>query len=414
MPTRQKQLTILHSSDWHLGRSLHGRKRYREQEAFLDWLAAALDEFQVDVLLVAGDIYDSGTPSNRAQELYYRFMHRAAASACRHVVIIAGNHDSASFLATSKDLLRVLDIHVVAGSGEDRRDEVLVLKDGLGNPELVVCAVPYLRERDLRLSISGESLSDKEANSREGIRRHYEEVVSIAEEQRKELGYNDLPLVLMGHLFVTGGQTIEGDGVRDLYVGTLAHTSSVVFPSSSTYVALGHLHVPQKIAGSCEIRYSGSPIPMGFGEAKQQKSVCLVSLTGANAQTNLVPVPVFQQLERIRGDSAAIVSRAEQLLERGESVWLEIVHDGHELLGDLRDRLEELTAESSLEVLRISSSRSQGQTLSGDREETLADLDPVEVFDLCLRKNEVPEEQRPDMERCYAEILHQLLQEGKV
>lgn len=91
-------MKILHTSDWHIGRSLYGRKRYEEFEAFLAWLAETIHQEQVDVLLVAGDVFDTSTPSNRAQELYYRFLCRVATSSCRHVVVIAGNHDSPSFL----------------------------------------------------------------------------------------------------------------------------------------------------------------------------------------------------------------------------------------------------------------------------------------------------------------------------
>jgi len=98
-------MKILHTSDWHIGRTLYGRKRYEEFEAFLVWLAGTIIQEQVDVLLVAGDVFDTSAPSNRAQELYYRFLCRIAASSCRHVVVTAGNHDSPSFLNAPRELL---------------------------------------------------------------------------------------------------------------------------------------------------------------------------------------------------------------------------------------------------------------------------------------------------------------------
>ena len=130
-------LKLLHTSDWHLGRALFGRKRYAEFEAFLDWLAETLERQGIDVLLVAGDVFDTGTPSNRAQELYYRFLCRVASSSCRHVVLIAGNHDSPTFLDAPRELLRALDVHVVGGAAEnqDPADEVLVLRGERGDPE---------------------------------------------------------------------------------------------------------------------------------------------------------------------------------------------------------------------------------------------------------------------------------------
>ena len=142
-------MNILHTY-WHLGRALCGRKRYEEFGAFLDWLAETIERQGIDVLLVAGDVFDNGAPSNRAQELYYRFLCRAAASSCRHVVVVAGNHDSPTFLDAPRSLLATLNVHVVGSAAEDPEDEVLVLRGRDGAPELIVCAVPYLRDRDVR------------------------------------------------------------------------------------------------------------------------------------------------------------------------------------------------------------------------------------------------------------------------
>src|SRR5690606_17321243 len=117
-------------------------KRYEEFEAFLDWLVATIEQRAVDAVLVAGDVFDTSTPSNRAQALYYRFLCRVAASRCRHVVVVAGNHDSPSFLDAPRELLRALDVHVVGQASEEPEHEVIVLNDAQGAPELIVCAVP--------------------------------------------------------------------------------------------------------------------------------------------------------------------------------------------------------------------------------------------------------------------------------
>jgi DNA repair protein SbcD/Mre11 len=106
-------MKLLRTSDWHLGRALYGRKRYDEYGAFLNWLAELIESRDIDALLVAGDVFDSSTPSNRAQELYYRFLCRVAASPRRHVVVTAGNHDSPSFLDAPRELLKFLNIHVM-------------------------------------------------------------------------------------------------------------------------------------------------------------------------------------------------------------------------------------------------------------------------------------------------------------
>ena len=115
-------MKILHTADWHIGRALYGRKRYDECEAFLNWLICTLKKENIEVLLVAGDIFDNAAPSNRAQELYYRFLRQVADSPCRHVIIIAGNHDSPSFLNAPKELLKALHVHVVGCISENPED----------------------------------------------------------------------------------------------------------------------------------------------------------------------------------------------------------------------------------------------------------------------------------------------------
>lgn len=405
-------MKLLHTSDWHLGRTLYGRRRYAEFEAFLDWLVQTIEQQSVDVLLVAGDIFDTTAPSNRAQQLYYQFLCRVAASQCRHVVIVAGNHDSPSFLNAPRELLRVLDVHVVGQSSADPADEVLVLRDRQGAAELIVCAVPYLRDRDIRQAEAGESIEDKERKLLEGIRGHYAAVAELAEQQRQALG-EAIPIVATGHLFTAGGQTVDGDGVRELYVGSLAHITSGVFAPSFDYVALGHLHVPQKVNGSEIIRYSGSPLPMGFGEARQQKSLCLVGFDSAAGQrltcVELLDIPVFQRLERISGDWLSIQARLSELQEAGADSWLEVIYQGEEIIADLRERIDELIGDSALEVLRVKNSRIIDRVLSQTREqETLDDLDANEVFARCLDQHAVTAEQRPLLLDAYQEVLRSL------
>jgi len=406
-------MKILHTSDWHIGRSLYGRKRYEEFEAFLAWLADTIEKRQVDVLLVAGDVFDTSTPSNRAQELYYLFLCRVATSSCRHVVVTAGNHDSPSFLNAPKALLRALNVHVVGAPTERSDDEVLLLSDSDGTPELIVCAVPYLRDRDIRVAQAGESIEDKQRKLIEGIQHHYAEVTELAQAKRQTLDAQ-IPLVAMGHLFTAGGQTVEGDGVRELYVGSLAHVSSGIFPDGIDYLALGHLHVPQKINQSDVMRYSGSPLPMGFGEAGQVKSVCLVEFANDNAEAlvQLVNVPVFQRLERVCGTWDEISARIQELSTAQSKAWLEVVYDGEDVMGDLRQRLDAAVSDSETEILPVKNNRIMDRVLGQIHDhETLDDLDPGDVFHRCLAVHDVPEAQRPDLLLAYQETLTSLDEE---
>jgi exonuclease SbcD len=401
-------LKLLHTSDWHIGRTLYGRKRYEEFEAFLTWLAETIQQNEIDALLVAGDVFDTSAPSNRAQELYYRFLCRVAASSCRYVVIVAGNHDSPSFLNAPKELLKVLDVHVVGSATSSPEDEVLVLRNELGIPELIVCAVPYLRDRDIRIAEAGESVEDKEQKLINGICTHYAAVAALSEQKRAELGVS-IPIVGMGHLFTAGGQTVDGDGVRDLYVGSLAHVTAGIFPACFNYLALGHLHVPQKVNGSETIRYSGSPLPMGFGEAKQQKSICLVEFNRTAASVRLIDVPLFQKLECIKGDLKCISSRITELSAIKFNGWLEVIYDGSEIISDLRERLDAAISGTQMEILRVKNNRIIDSVLGQiHEEETLEQLNVTEVFERCLSFHEVPEDQRIDLLRTYQETVSSL------
>ncbi|MDR2179933.1 MAG: exonuclease SbcCD subunit D C-terminal domain-containing protein [Synergistaceae bacterium] len=425
-------MKILHTSDWHLGRTLYGRKRTAEFEAFLEWLLAVLREQKIDVLLVAGDIFDTIAPPNRAQQLYYRFLCRASESGCRHAVIVGGNHDSPSFLDAPKELLSFLDVHVVGAVPEKIEEELLILRGSDGLPELLVCAVPYLRDKDVRIFSANESLDDKERSLTTGIEGHYGEIGRLAVERLAQLrdsgevGANKhVPIVATGHLFAASGQTVEGDGVRDLYVGSLGCVDVKRFPPCFDYLALGHLHSPQKIGETA--RYSGSPLPMNAKEAEQgRKSVLVIDFDAIdfNAGAKIpetkigdaqkpsiteLAVPLFQELAIIEGDMEFLESRLVELRERESSAWLEIIYTGETFVPDLRERLRALTAGSGLEILRVKDARALKDVPGAwGVGEMLDELDVSDVFLRCLDVRKVPDEARAELLNAYREVLASL------
>ncbi len=397
-------MKLLHTSDWHLGRSLYGRGRYDEFTAFLNWLAEQVEQKQVDLLIIAGDIFDTTAPSNRAQELYYSFLCRIGKSACRHVVVIGGNHDSPSFLNAPKAVLQALNVHVVGAM--DPENELLICRDAEGIPEAIVCAVPYLRDRDIRQSTAGESIDDKRAKLAEGYRAHYHQIGERAETARGDL---NIPIIGTGHCFAAGGTTLADDGVRDLNVGSLDHIEASAFPACFDYLALGHLHVPQKVAQSETMRYCGSPIPMGFGEAKQQKIVLEINFEGHDPTVDEIPIPCFQPLERIAGGLDEILTALKQLKLEHSTAWLEIEYNAAEIVPDLRDQIEAAIENSDLEIRRIKNKRIIDRVLQRiDTAETLDDLEPAEVFTRCLETHEISDAQRPELTAAYTEILQTL------
>lgn len=400
-------MKILHTSDWHLGRQLYGKKRDAEFHAFLEWLLNTLKQEAVDVLIVAGDVFDTSAPSHFSQAQYYHFLTHVAQTGCQHVVIVAGNHDSPSFINAPKPLLSSLSIYVVGQVNGDPHQDVLLLKNQEQQVELIVCAVPYLRDRDIRTVSAGESVEDKAQKLIAGAQQYYEALAAIAvAHQDEQPGW--VPIVATGHLFAAGGKVQEGDGVRDLYIGGLGHFPAALFPPVFDYIALGHLHVPQKVAGQDHIRYSGSPIPMGFGEAKQQKQVLLIEFDAQGLpQVQALAIPTFQALAQVRGDWPAIEQQLSQHLENDLSVWLEISYEGEELITDLRERIEARVQNSPVEVLRIQNQRIKQQVLQGNETvQNLDELSPTEVFERCLESHAIPVSQRFELRAAFLEILN--------
>lgn len=413
-------MKILHSSDWHIGRYLYDRKRYDEFEAFFDWLLKEIKLQEIDVLLVAGDIFDTSVPNNRAQEIYYRFLCNVAKSKCRHIVIIAGNHDSPSFISAPKNILRSLDVHVVGTVTENLEDEVIELRNDQGDLELIICAVPYLRDKDVRKVRAGESLETKSENLVQGIKDHYTKVAEIAiairdkylETEMQSRREKYIPIIGMGHLFAAGGS--PGEGVRDLYVGSLGYLSAETFPQDFDYVALGHLHIAQKVSGSEYIRYCGSPIPMGFGEAKQVKKIITLEYGAEDTKPTIqeIPIPNFQSLEKITGNETVIKKRIEDLLSANSSTWLEIEYEGDLEGQNFREEILDLLSGSEIELLRFKNKTILKNYLSSLKvEEKLEDLSPIEVFKRCLVTNEIEEEKQDLLLASYSEVLNSIQEE---
>jgi DNA repair protein SbcD/Mre11 len=398
-------MKILHTSDWHIGKLLHKQKRHEEFEKFFLWLSDLIDAEHIDTLLVAGDIFDNTTPGNRALEMYYNFLNRAAASGCRHIVVIGGNHDSPSLLNAPREILRSMNIHITGCVTGSIDDEVVVLCNANGEPELIVCAVPYLRDSDVRTSDEGETQDHKINKTLDGIRRHYAQVIGRAEDKRIQLNAS-VPMIAMGHLFAAGGSTIEGDGVRELYVGGLAHVDADIFPPSLDYVALGHLHVPQKMGGLETRRYSGSPIPMGFGEADQEKGVIVVETGAGPCSVRTVPIPCFQKLKQLRGDWKSIAHQLKTLSKLDIPYWLEVIYDGVDCIGNLQEHIDAAVEHTQLTVLTtIDLRRTQAMMGTVDASIPLDELTEEDIFLRCLDSRKIPDDVRPELIETFREAV---------
>lgn len=399
-------MKILHTSDWHIGRRLKNKDRLDEFIKFFDWLENLIARENIDILLVSGDIFDNTTPSVQAQNIYYSFLCSIAKSQCKNCVIISGNHDSPAFLDAPSDLLKLSNIHVVGRASQNPDDEIIILRD----PDLIVCAVPYLRDRDVRKSDDNIDLIEKALTS--GIYEHYQKVFARAKEIKSD---SNIPVIAMGHLFARGGRTNIDDGTRSLYVGTSIEIGSDLFSQNYiNYTALGHLHSPQFIKHE-NIRYSGSPIAMGFGEVggkDSQKSVYIIELDeNNNIAINNIPVPEFQILKRISGDLDEIFTELENLSLLNKSIWLDITYTGREIIGDLPEQLNRFTKKFPL--LEILSIHNENRQLQYNNEldaipEGLGKISPVKMLETCFDSNKTPESQRKIFITLYQEILRDL------
>ena len=399
---------VLHTSDWHIGRKLKEHDRYEEFKKFFDWLEKLINTENIDTLLVAGDIFDNTNPSVQAQNLYYSFLRKIAKSpSCRHVVITSGNHDSPAFIDAPSELLKLCKIHVIGQVCENSADEVIELRDENGNLELVVCAVPFLHDKDVRTVTADDDFHAIDKALSDGIKAHYEKVFTKAQEYSQ-----DLPVIAMGHLFVQGGNYNKDEGLRSLYVGTAVKISTEIFPEFLTYTALGHLHSPQFV-GRENIRYSGSPIPMTFGETERKKSVCILELDGKNlANIKQVPVPIFQILKRVSGNLDEIYAEIKKLAEENISTWLEVSYTGENIIADLQKNLNDYAKNFPLiEILSI-------QDLSTKREidkfdeihvkSGLDDFSPEKIFDEILAHKDFSQDDKNEFMTMYKEILHEI------
>ncbi len=402
-------MKIIHTSDWHLGQHFMGKTRQAEHQAFLDWLLASAITHNADAILVAGDIFDTGSPPSYARELYNHFIVALSKTGAR-LIILGGNHDSVATLGESKSLLAELNTSVIPGVAADADEQVLLLKQKDGSAGAVLCAIPFIRARDVQQSVAGQSSDEKQLSLQAGIFQHYQALYQRALDTRTELGLPTLPIIATGHLTTVGASASES--VREIYVGALEAFPTSAFPPAD-YIALGHIHRPQKVGGFEHIRYSGSPIPLSFDEAKQAKEVLLVSFNHEGLQAvEPLAIPRAQQLISLRGNLAELES-AIGTLAKDKSIWLEVLVSSDDYLSDLQSRIEELTKDTQIEVLRIRRERGNAaSTWQADSKETLAELSPADVFAQRIASEEIEAALLIELEKRYAQTV-MILQEAK-
>ena len=274
--------------------------------------------------------------------------------------------------------------------------------------------MPFIRPRDVLQSQAGQSAQDKQQSLQQAIQQHYQDLYALAEAKRTELG-GELPIIATGHLTTVGASA--SDSVREIYVGSLEAFPTSAFPPAA-YIALGHIHRPQKVGGLEHIRYCGSPIALSFDEAKQQKEVLLVELDSSGLrQITALPVPRFQPLLSLRGSLKELDVQIKQAAEQGSAeqpVWLEVLVGTDDYLSDLQLRIAALCEGLPVEVLRIRRERGNASaSLQGQAKETLDELSVDDVFAQRLSSESLDETEQQRLLGLYQQVVSEL-REGEV
>lgn len=413
-------MKIIHTSDWHLGQSFINQSRKHEHAAFLAWLIAQVQTQEVDAVIVAGDIFDTTTPPSYAREMYHQFVTQLHALNCT-LVLLGGNHDSVAMLNESLPLLRALGTHMIPNSLATPAEQIVPLSNRqTGAIEAIVCAIPFLRPRDLVVAQSGEDDLSKQARFKAAITDHYANVYQAALNKRKSLGLT-IPIIATGHLTAVGIKPSESE--RSIYVGTLENYPKEAFPPAD-YTALGHIHRPQAVSNSQHIYYSGSPIPLSFDELGVDKRVMLVEFANTSDATHVnhepkftphlrsITVPRFQPMQELEGKIEEIKA---QLLtyplanEAGTALptWLLIKLTDANSIQNIANTIAEFAQDRHVVITKIMRIRSpQEQALRAQHHEVLTQLSPNDVFAKRLEsETELNDSQRTELNTTFNDII---------
>lgn len=323
-------MKLLHTSDWHVGKEIRGRSRLPEHRAVLEEIATVADEHEVELVIVAGDLFETAAPSAEAEEVVYRALLHLAGHG-RRVAVVSGNHDNARRLRAVAPLLQLGSVHVVTQPTPPDLGGVLAF-EGRGGEQVQLALLPFVSQRGI---VRAGDLMELAAF--EAAQAYAERLGRVVDALCAGFTGECVGLVA-AHGFVQGGVT--GGGERPAHLMDEYSVPIGAFPASASYVALGHLHRPQRIAGATAVHYCGSPLQLDFGEVRDANQVNVVEVApGVPAKVDAVPLAAGRKLRTLRGLPDDLVSQA---AEFGDDCWLRLQVDGPRRAGlgdDLRDRI---------------------------------------------------------------------------
>lgn len=415
-------IRILHTADWHLGQTFFGYDRVEEHVHFLQWLARELKENKIDVLLVAGDVFDVSNPSAASQRMFYHFIRQVTEENPKlQLVVVAGNHDSAARLEAPVPLLQEMRTEIRGivrkHEGEIDYDHLIVeLKNSEGEVEALCLAVPFLRQGDYPVvATDGNPYA-------EGVKELYVRLQERALQRRKD----GQALVAVGHLQATGSEIAERDFSERTIIGGLECVSPDTFTEQIAYTALGHIHKSQRVSGRENVRYAGSPLPMSFAEREYHHGVVIVTLAEGWAVEieKREYIPLVGLLSVPRGKAATPEEVLEELAHlplaseeaEGEQTerslhfpYLEIKVLLTEPEPMLRQQIEEAIADKAVRLARIVSVYRQAEENTLEEEVLAAglqEMNPLQIVKATFEniyQSEMPEE----LERLFQQAMRE-------
>ena len=397
-------MKILHTADWHLGHRLLEQSQLEEQTLFLNWIENLIIEQKINVLLISGDVYDTGSPSSLSQKIYYDFLIKLKNTSCQSVVITGGNHDSPGILNAPREVLQALSINVVGKATENIKDEVFEIN--INEEEVIIAAVPYLRDGDIRRAVAGETFEELSDKYKPALIKHYEEISAHC----KAINTNKVPVIAMGHLFAIGGSI--SDSEQNIYVGSLGHIGANDFPSYFDYIALGHLHRPQIIGKNNKIRYSGSPHILSFSELNYNKKVIVLTLQDKEIVTiEDKVIPKFREFYSIKGTLKECIEALPAIVSNTYKLtpWVEIILDEDHNINT--DDLKKGADKFGFEILKTALKNRRivrGIEELIDETKSIKELVPTDVFKLKCDEIGFNLEENPKVMDAFSEILQKV------
>ncbi|WP_405199283.1 exonuclease subunit SbcD [Christiangramia sp. LLG6405-1] len=396
-------MKIVHTADWHIGKKLHKHDLSEDFDLFINWLTKFIEVEKVDLLLISGDIFDLANPSSEARRQYYRALIRLQKLNCK-IIATGGNHDSPAMLDAPQEIMRALDLSVIGGLPQDLDEVIIPVKNKSGETELVVAAIPYLRDADLRSGEQASNHEDRIEAIRFGIERIFTEAAALCHQK-----YPGVPAIAMGHLFTAGIESSESE--RDIQIGNLAAFRASQFGSYYEYLALGHIHKPQRVSAEKPVFYSGSPFPLSFSERADEKRILLLD-TNTSYEPESIAIPSFRKLIKLSGNLSELELKLNSL-EHNSSLKSLIEVDLIEEQYDAQKvyALDQLVDQFQTDGFEIVKQRVQfknqidGSSQLYDEDQQLEDLKPKDVFAELIANHQYSKNDKDEIMAAFDEIL---------